>query len=376
MMAHWGAPRCRVPVFALGVCVVISARGLGAPSLTVGAKPVKDTYVLAEPIAVRVTFSNASGAELQLFLDYPYSIRVTFRCRDVDAESRNGPVLRSGLVPYVMLGAHKDHVLTVALKRYLRFKKPKVYHIECYQGAGTAASGEQAPASRFDILIRPGDMESDEIEHLTEGLTSADRQRRLEAVELLCWVDDARVIPALVRAAEEAPLAGSEVLRALGKFSSTRSGRAALFDAAQRAHYDALRTLVSVCEEQHIAIPLDFYRRGLASDDRGRRWTLLLLLCQRGSAEHLPLVKSLTHDDEVAFAELARKAIAQIEARAAEPSVAPGDRSDLPKTKPQQRSARQDGSRWVLLLVLVVVSVAVVPLGLWLWRLARRRSSQ
>ena len=373
-------------VFSLPLLLVASLSlvraGAGNLGVTVRLRPVEESYVLGEPIAVELAIRNVSAGPLELAFAYPDYLGVRFRCEDKDAIPTPPTTAQCDVSVSIIrlldrLAPEEERKVVLALASYIQFRKPKVYHVH-YEAVYT---DEQWPPPKdmpsysasgtIQVAIRPGLVPEAHLEGLVAvALEGQGRQKVSEAVELLCWTRDDRAIPFLERAAGVLMVnAGVRVVEALGRFPESNSAREALFRVAERGNWTALARAYQVCVRQQIPIPEDFYRRGVSSKDYWKRSATLHHLREYGHPSHLRLVRRAQSDGEPYLVNLAREVEAAIVRRAEAARDGSGSGGSVGQAE------RRPPNAWRCWSATRVVAGTIVAIGLiasCVWVLVRR----
>jgi len=303
--------------------------------VVVRVTPTSREFRLAEPITVRVTIANNSTRALQLPADHGRLLGLKFSCDHEDCCQREGgtqvpPRVGAFVVELAELPPGEQHESIVALKRYLVFQQPARHEIT-YSVAYRLLSDSQGKrpgrfraSGRFTVDIVPGELTQGAMLRLRKklewSLEEMDPDLVAEAVELLCWVDDLRVIPDLERAACRFSPSGDEIARALGRLSRRAGGhekaRRALLRMAPLVSPSTIPVVFTTCRRQAIMIPTGVYHELLLSSGEQRARQTLLWLVEHGELRHLPLVELLTTHGAPRVASLAAQIVDRLRGQA------------------------------------------------------------
>lgn len=304
--------------------VLIAASAVDAQDVAVHLGPPKQSYALADPMSIRLRIRNTSSRVVTLLVRYPDTLGCVFSCSDEDSF----PTTVSNVKPQPKrLLPEEEHGTRFALKRYLRFKRPKRYDIKYrlyyYTGLVEGEEGQfrsSSVAGEFAIELRPGPLTEEEVRRFDEDLRGAvknrDVKRTRETAELLCWVDDPRVIPSLEFAAAWCYPAGRDILRAVSNFASTQRGQRALLNIAQAVDGRVLPAALDACREHGVSVPSEVYRKLLSSNEHTRSCATLEYLLEHGNAAHVRLVEPLQdHPHHGSIRALATKVAAKLKGK-------------------------------------------------------------
>jgi len=307
--------------------------------LALRLQPTKQAFRATDPIEVRMVLTNMTPRALRLEFAYP-QLGIAFTCDDKSAVPRHREVHGEGLrlfigpVPTTTLPPHSKYEVVFALKRYLAFRQPKLYRVR-YEAfyrdiadTRTRQNVTHRPSGSFIVRVEPGPTTQDEINRYRQALLSAleelDPKRVAQSVELLCWVDDPRIIPSLELAAARFYPAGHDIVEALGRFAPGERATAALLTAAKAVDSSALSVVFRSCSARGIQIPPDVYRNLLSSKSRNKRWLTLKHLAEHEDPRHLAAVMSLRSDPDPQVAELARTLARRLQSKSPDPSNSRG----------------------------------------------------
>lgn len=288
-------------------------------NIELSLSPVKEFFILGEPVAVRMVLKNTSSRVLELMLAYPKDLGLTFTCEDKDVISRKVSTYFDRRIPIIKLLPNQKYEVIIALNRYLDFKKPKRYAIKYYAEYLEPVSTKKpkpkvySATGHLEVQIKPGILNKEEIRRLQQGLEETDKQKVREAIELLLWVDDPSVIHSLETASRIFPETGIDVIEALRKFGSIDRAKSAVLSIAKYGDMAALQAAFRLFTDLTIVAPDDFYKQLLNSKDSGKRFTTLEYLLKHGSARYLPLIRPMKNDSNPNIVSLAEKFITKFE---------------------------------------------------------------
>jgi hypothetical protein len=287
--------------------------------IEVDLTPTKDTFVLGEPVSVKMTLKNISSRELRLTLAYPRDLMLSFSCDDEDAVPAPMEVTGDRRIPIMSLSPNEEYVVVLALNRYLEFGKPKRYLIKYLAEYGEYPRGDNrrpknhSASGKFSVEIKDAPLDKELIKALEESVTGQDEQNARQAVELSLWVNDPSMIDTLEKGAIRFPDAGADVIEALGKFRDSDKAQAAILRLAKSEGSRVLRAAFRVWEKRKITPPDDLYRKILSSKGTSKRYMTLQYLLKHGNARHLPFVAPLTSDSNENIAGLAEAFVTKFE---------------------------------------------------------------
>ena len=307
-----------MPPWALVLLLCVSAE---CAELSLQLAPTKEQFLATEPMAAELILVNHTSRDMRLEFRYPH-LAMEFTCADESAVHRvqrddtTGSTWLIGPVLTTRLRAGGNYRVVLALARYFRFKRAKAYRVAYHAmyrdiaGSGKGKPVEYRLSGQFIVRVVEGKIPQRGILMLRRGLVSAleslDPARVRQAVELLCWTDDPRVIGSLELAAQRFDPAGPDVARALSRFGRSERGRSALLKAARTVDERTLPLMLAACSTHGIKIPHDLYEELFSSKSRGIRWRALTHLSEHRAPEYLTLVKILERDGDEQIAALAR----------------------------------------------------------------------
>ncbi len=332
----------------LSVLLIFAAANSGAggvpAEVTATIAPLRGSYHLGEPLAVRLVLKNTSGKKVGMELMYP-NVVGSFECDGATEPPR--PVTLNGLVDYRSIAPGEEFRYVVALNRYLTFPKNGRYVVEftaVYEvgrapprkGQGTYASTNHTSTATFNITIEPGKIDEKWIKAIAAVLDGKDKQASMgkdkiskdEAVELLCWADTPLVVEPLIAAGRDPrlPNASAYAVEAIQRrFKKDEQARKAILEIASHSGMGAFQEALGAFEKEGVVIPSQWFKSTLSSRSTGCIYLSLEYLQKHGKREDVDLVEPLTNDANPEIAHLAAAMVKDLKARPpAKPPAAPG----------------------------------------------------
>jgi len=306
--------------------------------LTVTMTPLREEYHRGEPIAVVLLAKNTTSKAIQIALDYPQVIGVSFGCKDDGAVAVPTPIMLNRRIPYRTLAPGEDLRLVFALNRYITFTKPGKFTVEyytSYMGRSVPVDGTKdkytAPQyeSRGKIVInvQDGPIDDQWIKELIGVLQQKEppateaagepkgKVTKQEAVELLQWAETPLVIEPLIAAAknEDLPDASADVVKALQKFFKEHErARTGILEIARDRGMGAFQAALALYEEKGVTIPSQWFMPTLKSGETGKIWMSLEYLKKHGKSEDIELVAPLMKSKNEQIAGLAKQVVEEL----------------------------------------------------------------
>jgi hypothetical protein len=292
-------------------------------NLDVTLRAEKEAFLFGGPLGILVNFTNKTGDDLLCYLNYPNPSGLVFKPKDTPGEKRitvsESEVAPSVRMYPVKLPPRERYTFVVYLNRYLTFLAPGQYDVDwqwqvSLQKAGTNSEArttvtQQKYQGTIAVTLEQGSDArlAEEIELVSRGLSSNERQRRREAVEALSFLDTPRVVPYLAQALK---VPGLEIyaLRGLGRFKTAES-RTLIQSALESPEMGIVGTALGELAKQGVSISDDESRRLLSHKNSGIRYATLSYIDRMGDTNKIPLLESVTNDVDTAIAASAEKVI-------------------------------------------------------------------
>lgn len=305
----------RFPIYFSAIALLGIVGMAESKDLVVDIQTTKEAFFGDEAVVLDLTLSNSSTRELKFLFDYPNHLGVSFSCSDSEvASSPFAPLAVSDRrIPILNLLPGQAYRVSFVLNRFLLLQKPKEYRVKYSAEYMEPVSKENPrPAvyladGEIVVQIIGGKLQEAEVQEAGAALETVDRQRKLEIVERLLWIDDPKAIQYLVKAAETVPEASRDIVVALEKFVQTPQGLDALRKVGEEGDANTLKTYLDVAARKNVDITDAEYKRMLSSPDVGKRYFVVQHLVCRERENRAELVKPMANDPSPEIRDLAHR---------------------------------------------------------------------
>jgi len=290
-------------------------------SLRVEVTAARESYHIGEPIEMELAIQNVAEEEIEVFFEFPSSMGLKFRC----AQKGIGPnrALASAQAigcppPTTRFAPHEERVYAFALNRYLAFSEPGRYSVEFdatyVRYIGTLDEFPVLKATgEVTIAIEPGIVDAKLLNKYGNRARAADREEKVEMLDLLLWFEDAAVVELLTSTAcQVSPRLGSDAIHALARFLEDDKAKAGICKIAERGDSRTLVAALNVLQMNDVQLPEEFKVSVLYCGESVKVCRMLRHLADFGTEADIPLLQRLVYDPNAQVAQLAKEVITKL----------------------------------------------------------------
>ncbi len=291
-------------ILVLGVvCVPIQVLAGIDFSLT----PINESYSLRDPITLQLEIQNNNKDEALIVFANTGPLGLKFNCADPSALTRlrSKSQIINGAKPVAPYRLKVGDKLTriVVLNRYLILEKAKKYSVDFEEtftvyppydkalyDAGKITTTTLMARGNCEITLLDSLVDTKLIEQNTADIKSDDKNKALDALEMLLWTDDPTAFAPLATSTMLFPDSTADILQTLDTLA-----KSSILNAARNGSRDDLSAVLDLYLTQHQKPPRGFMQEMLASPDTDKVFEMMAYLMRNGDRDDVVLVEPLTH---------------------------------------------------------------------------------